>query len=63
MTKNITYSLLSFCLLFMASISILSMQNNDIKIPQQEKTLTLDLSHKFNVNLATKEFTPLSFSN
>jgi hypothetical protein len=63
MTKNITYSLLSICLLFMASISVLSMQNNDIKIPQIETTLTLDLRHKFNLNLATKEFRPLSFSN
>ena len=47
--------ILSISLLFIASISLLALQDNDIKVPQQEVTIKLDLSHKFNVNVAKKE--------
>ncbi len=39
----------------MSCISLLSLQNNDIKIPQEEATITLDLRYKFNMNLAVKD--------
>jgi len=52
---NIIYSILIIALFFMASISLLSLQNNDIKIVQQKKTVTLNLKHKFNLNLAVKK--------
>ena len=53
--NNIIYIILSISLLFIASISLLALQDNDIKVPQQEVTIKLDLSHKFNVNVAKKE--------
>lgn len=55
MKNNIIYSVLSSSLLFMSCISLLSLQNNDIKIPQEEATITLDLRYKFNMNLAVKD--------
>lgn len=54
-TNNITYIILSISLFLIASISLLSLQDNDIKVPQKEVTINLDLSHKFNVNAAKKE--------
>lgn len=53
--SNITYIILSICLFFIASISLLSLQNNDIKVPQKEVTVNLDLSHKFNLRVANRK--------
>ena len=56
MNRNIiSYYILSFSLFFMVSISLLSLQNNDIKIPQRNVTAKLDLSHKFNIDVAIKK--------
>lgn len=55
MNKNILiYPILFISVFFMTAISLLSLQNNDIKIPQKETTITLDVKHKFNIKVASR---------
>jgi len=52
--NKIINSVLFLSLFFIISISLLSLQNNDIKIPQTHKIISLDLKNKLNLNLASK---------
>ena len=59
MNKNsLIYTLLFSSLFSLIFISILGLQNNDIKIPQKEVVVKIDISNKFNVNLANRELPP-----
>ena len=54
MTKNsILYTVLLSFLFAIAFISLLALQNNDLKIPQKEVTVKIDVRNKFNVNVAS----------
>lgn len=39
----------------MIGVSLLSLQNNDITIPQKETVVKLNMRHKFNLNVAQDE--------
>lgn len=61
--KSITYTILSLGIFCIAALSLLTLQDNDIKVPQQKITVKLDLSNKFNLNLASSEDEKSLFSN
>jgi hypothetical protein len=66
MNKNnfIIYIVLFFSLFFMASISLLSLLNDDIEIPQKESIIKLDIESRFSLDLAgSKENYSLRSSN
>jgi hypothetical protein len=56
----IIYPILFSSIFFMMAISLLSLQDSDIKIPQKESTISINIINKFNLDIASSDNQKLS---
>jgi len=56
----IIYPILFSSIFFMIAISLLSLQDSDIKILQKESTISINIINKFNLDIASSDNQKLS---